>query len=132
MLAAIFEAILQLVLELLFETVGEVLSELGFNFFDKARRSATWNPVLIGAGYAFFGALLGLLSHFVLPHYLSPILALRVAGFVISPLFMGLMVCWVSWFVARRDRNEKFFVIDKFLHGLVFGVSYSIARAFVV
>lgn len=132
MLGAIFEGIFQIVLELLFEVAGELLSEIGLKSFENARRSATFGPLLFGTGYVVFGGALGALSYFILPRYLIPVTWLRTAGFIVSPLFMGLMLCLVSWFVTRKDRGEGFFAIDKFLYGVVFGVSYTVARSVVL
>jgi len=132
MLAAIFEVIFQFVLELVFEAIVEILSELGLNFFEKARKSKTIGPVLRGFSYIVVGVVFGILSYFVLPVHIMPNTVLRVVGMILSPGSMGLLLCLVSWIASRKDRNEAFWSIEKFIQGAVFGISYSLARTMAV
>lgn len=129
MLSALFELIIEFVVEIAFETIGEVLSELGFNFWEKARASPTINPILMVVVYAIFGAILGSISYFVLPGHLNFGVEFRIVSLAISPLIMGFMLCAVSYFISRKDRNEPFFSAAKFVQGVVFGLSYSLTRA---
>ena len=132
MLAAIFEVIFQIVLEFVFELVAEIVSEIGLNFLEKARQSKTIGPIFRAVTYIVVGVLLGLLSYFVIPVHILENSAVRIFGMILSPISMGLMLCLVSWFVSRKDRGEQFWSAEKFIHGVVFGASYSIARAFAV
>ena len=132
MLAAILEMIFQVVLEFVFEAIVEILSELGLNVFEKTSKSKTLSPVLRGVTYLVVGTLLGVLSYFVIPVHVLQNTFLRIVGMILSPISMGLMLCLVSWIVSRKDRNEAFWSTEKFIHGVVSGASYSMARAVAV
>jgi hypothetical protein len=132
MLAAIFELIFSLLLEFVFEAVFEGLAEVGLDSFAKARRSKTVGPAVRGLTYVVVGGLLGLASYFIFPGHVFQNIFLRVGGMVLSAISMGLVLCLVSWFISRKDRNEPFWSTEKFLHGVIFGGSYSLTRALVV
>lgn len=117
--------ILEIIFELLFEVGGEVVSEFGLSAYGKTRNS---NSIVVGFGYAIFGALLGLLTYSVFPHYLIQNEALSILTRLTSPIFLGFMLCLISWIISRRDRGEGIFRLDKFIHGIVFGVAYSLTR----
>ncbi|MGE3466400.1 MAG: hypothetical protein AB7J13_05655 [Pyrinomonadaceae bacterium] len=132
MLAALFEFIAELFIEVVLEGAVEILSEYGFDYFDKARGSRTFGPILRGVGYVLIGGILGVLSSFVIAARVVEYPALRVVGAIVSPLSMGLMLCLVSWFISRKDRHEPFWSTEKFIQGVLFGLSYSLTRAFVI
>ncbi len=132
MLAAIFEAIFQVILEIVFEIIGEILSEVGLNIFERGREFRSVSSVFRAFTYLVVGTLLGILSYFVQPFHLVENMSLRIIGMILSPISMGLMLCFVSWFIYRRDRNEAFWSKEKFIQGVVFGVSYSYTRIIVV
>ena len=132
MLAAIFELIFYFVIEIVFEAIGEMLAEGGLNVFGKARESRTVGPIFRTLTYVVVGSLLGILSYFVLPVHIVQSSFLRAAGSVISIVSMGFMLCLISWVISRKDRHEPFWSTEKFIHGVVFGASYSLSRAFAV
>ena len=129
MLTALVELIFEFVIEFLFEAMGEVAAEFGVSSWEKARGNKTFNSIILVVGYAAFGAILGLTSYFVLPQHLNFSRELRIASLVISPLGTGFILCFVSYFISRKDRNEPFFSLAKFVQGIVFGLSYSLTRA---
>lgn len=132
MLSALVEVLLQFLLEIVFSSVGEILSEVGFDLFEKARESRTVGPVFRGSTYLVIGCLLGVLSYFVIPVHVLQSSLLRAGGMVLSVISLGLLLCLVSWFVTRKDLGESFWSTEKFIQGVVFGASYSLTRAMVV
>lgn len=128
-MSILVEALLSLLFELIFEGLGEILAELGFDLFEKAKSSRTLGPVLRTAFYVVFGILLGICSYFVLPVHVVENQALRILGMFVSIAGAGAMLCGVSWFVSRKDRNEGLWSTSKFIQGVCFGAAYSLTRA---
>ena len=129
MLASILEFLFQIVLELILDVIVQILAEVGLNFLEKVIKSRTVSTILRGITYLVVGILFGILSYFVIPAHVLQNSVLRVAGIILSPIAMGLMLCAVSWFISRKDRNEPFWSTEKFIHGVIFGASYSLTRA---
>ena len=132
MLSALVELIFGFVIEIVFEAIGEVLSELGFNLWENSQGIPMISPILRGITYVVVGVLLAIISYFIMPVHVVDNRVLRIAMAIASIVSMGFMMCLVSWFVVRKDRYEPLWSTEKFVHGIVFGASYSITRAFVV
>src|SRR4051794_30542304 len=113
MIAALVEIIIEILLEALFEGILGSAFEIGLSQLEKAPRSARLGPVFRGLIYVAVGVLAGIISYFVLPAHLFTNTFLRIAGMITSPISMGLVVCAVSWFISRKDRNEPFWSTEK-------------------
>jgi hypothetical protein len=129
MLEAIFELLFQFVFEVVLEVAAEVLTELGFSRFARAANAARRNPLVAGIGYMVLGILLGGLSTWVVPGNIIQSETLRIVNGFLSPLFLGFMLCLISWIITRRDLGEGLFRLDKFIYGVVFGAFYTLTRS---
>lgn len=125
----IVEIIITFVLDMVFSGIGETATEAGLNSVEKKLESHSISKILRGFTYAVVGILLGIISYFVFPTQVLHNQILRVIGIIISIISMGLMLCFVSWLMTRR---ESFWSTEKFIHGVVFGAAYSVTRALAV
>lgn len=128
MIEAIFEAIFGFIIELIIELVGEAFIELGFNSTAEKLSSRTSNRLLAAGAYAIFGAVLGYLSLLVVPKIAFAGFALPVLYFLVSPVIAGFSLTFVSWLIRRGIRQTSWFSLDKFIFGVVFAITYSVAR----
>lgn len=127
-MSLIVEILFELVFEFVLEFVVEILVESGLYSAELRSKSRTPSPVTVAVGYAVIGGVLGALTVLLLPGYLIGDEVLRAGWRLLSPIALGLSLCLVSWFIKRRDLGEGFFRLDKFIQGVVFGVSYSVVR----
>ncbi|MFZ1701215.1 MAG: hypothetical protein WBO10_14200 [Pyrinomonadaceae bacterium] len=96
MLGAFFEFVFEIIIEFAVGLVVEVAAGSGFHFLEVARESKTFGPIVGVVGYVIMGAVLGLLSYFLIPVHVLQNNVLRIAGMIISPILMGLSLCLVS------------------------------------
>lgn len=120
-------------LELLFQIIGEVvlqivfeaLAELGLHSLAEPFRRPP-NPWLAAFGYANCGAAAGGLSLLAFPSHLVSSPGMRIAGLIITPIAVGLLMCAMGAWRARR--GEQLLRIDRFAYGYLFAVSLALVR----
>lgn len=118
------EFLLELLGELLIQIVVECLVELGIHSIGEPLRKPP-NPWIAAIGYALFGAIIGGLSLFVVPHNLMPE-AWRVANIVLTPLAAGLaMMAMGRWRARRGDTRLR---IDRFGYAYLFALAMALVR----
>jgi hypothetical protein len=132
MLTAVVEIIVAFVLELLAESIVELGAELGIHALDRGVRSKTAGPFLAAIFYGVVGITLGYFSSIVFPGRVVESPYLRIGLMAASAVSTGLMLCLISWFIYRKDRNERFWQAGKFVTGVIFGAAYSLSRSFFV
>ncbi|MFN0139301.1 MAG: hypothetical protein ACKVQW_04345 [Pyrinomonadaceae bacterium] len=128
----VFEIVLQFILDIAFTAFGEAAAEAGLNSLEKSLKHRTIGKVLRGVTYVVVGALLGIMSYFFLPIHVFQSQSLRLALMIVSVVSMGFVLCLVSWIMTRKRLNESFWSTEKFIHGVVFGMAYSLTRAWAV
>lgn len=132
MLSALVEFIFSFLLEFVFESVFEALAELGIDALEKARTSPVLGPVVLVLFYVVLGLAIGGLSSYILPVHIIDSPILRSTSSVVSSIGSGVVLCGVSWFVIRKDRNDSFWSTAKFIQGVAFGLAYATSRAVLV
>lgn len=128
MLEAIFELIFSFVGEFVLEFVLESLVELGFHGTAERISSNARSRLFLGAAYTFFGAILGFASLYMFPKIHFANAAVPILYFIVSPIFAGLSLTTVSYFINRGIRPVNWFETDKFIFGVLFAIGYAIAR----
>ncbi len=121
MLEFLFEIVGEIVLQILFEA----LAELGLRSLAEPFRRPT-NPWLAVFGYTLFGAAAGGLSLLAFPSHLVGSHGMRIANLIITPIAVGLLMCAVGAWRARR--GEQLLRIDRFAYGYLFAVSLALVR----
>jgi hypothetical protein len=132
MLEILVEFLVQLVFEAVLGLLGEMLAEAGITAFEKSSATTTIGAVLRTVLYIVFGGLLGMLSYFVMPQHFVNRADLRVLLSTLSSISAGLGLCLITWFIWRKHSDEGYWSTTYFVQGLMFGMSYSAARAGVV
>jgi len=120
-------------LEFLFEIVGEILlqgllealAELGLHSVAAPFRKPP-NPWLAAIGYAIFGAVAGGLSLWLFPSIFVTGEALRILNLVMTPIAVGLLMCAMGAWRARR--GQAVLRIDRFAYGYLFALSLALIR----
>lgn len=119
------EFLFELLFEFLLQIVGEVLVELGLHTVAAPFRRES-HPALAAVGYAFFGALLGAGSLWLVPHHMVRTPLLRAANLVVTPLAVGVcMSCLGAW---RARRGQAVYRIDRLWYGALFAFSFAAVR----
>src|SRR5882672_7588901 len=103
MLEFVIAALIEIFFEVIFQIAIEGLIELGFEAFVVPRRRRQRNPALVIFGLLVFGALVGLVSAWILPRRMFPAPAhLSGISLVLAPLATGAAM---HAFGARRRRR---------------------------
>ena len=121
MLEFLFQIIGEVVLQLVFEA----LAELGLHTLAEPFRRPP-NLWLAAFGYTLFGAAAGGLTLLTFPSHLVTSHGLRVANLIITPMAVGLLMCAMGAWRARR--GEQLLRIDRFAYGYLFAVSLALVR----
>ena len=128
MVEAIFELLFGFIGEFLLELVLEVLVELGFHGAAERVSGKARSRSFVGPAYTIFGVILGALSLIVFPKIEFANALLPILYFLVSPIFAGLSLTTVSYFINQGIRPVNWFEWDKFLFGILFAVGYSVSR----
>lgn len=128
MIEAIFELIFSVFGELILELIFEVLVELGFHRTAERISGRMRSRLFVGGAYGVFGAVLGAVSLLVFPKIHFADALLPALYFIVSPVFAGLSLTTVSYFINRGIRPVSWFEWDKFLFGVIFAVAYAVSR----
>lgn len=119
--------ILELFGELLLQVAGEVIAELiGHSIREPFRRSRPVNPWLAAVGYAFFGALAGGISLWLLPALFISAHWLRLVNLFLTPLVAGILMASIG--VWRQRHEQETIRLDKFSYGYCFALSMGLVR----
>jgi len=121
------ELILELVGEFLVQALGQALLEFGMHSLAEPF-SRQPNPYVAALGYALFGALLGGLSLWLLPHHLTPPGIARLANLALTPVAVGL--CMAAMGAWRARRGDPVLRIDRFSYGYLFALLLAVVRFF--
>jgi hypothetical protein len=123
------EFLIQILGELLLQMLGQLLVELGFHglagLFRRPQKYAP-NPWMDAIGYALFGALVGAVSLWVFPAYLTPIGVWRWLNFVVTPLMAGFSMVLLGKLRARR--GDPLLRMDHFAYGYLFALAVAVVR----
>ena len=119
------EFLFQIIGEIVLQIVFEALAELGLHSFAEPFRRPP-NPWLAAFGYTLFGAAAGGLTLLVFPSHLVTTDGLRIANLIITPIAVGLLMCAMGAWRARR--GEQLLRIDRFAYGYLFAVSLALVR----
>ena len=130
MIELIVELVFGFIGELALELILEVLVELGFHGTAERISSKARSRFFVGGAYVIFGAVLGGLSLLIFPKIEFASSVLPALYFVASPIFAGLSLTTVSYFINRGIRPVRWFEWDKFLFGVLFAVAYAVGRVF--
>jgi hypothetical protein len=125
MLEALFEILAEFLGEFLLQLVVEGLFELGLRSLAAPFRRRP-NPWLAALGYTLFGGLGGAFSLLAFPSHLISSRALRVANLAITPVAVGLLMCAMG--VWRARRGQPVLRIDRFAYGYLFAISLALLR----
>jgi hypothetical protein len=118
-----FEFLFEVLGEVLLQGVIEVLVELGAHAGGVRRPVKPWWAAV---GYAIFGAVLGWLSLLAFPSHLVQGEALRIVNLVITPIAVGLLMCAMgAW---RAKRGDAVLRIDRFAYGYLFALALAVVR----
>jgi hypothetical protein len=127
MLLGLLEILVELFFEAVFEFALEFLTLLVLRsiaaVFDTSEFT---NPLLACFGYVFFGAAVGGISIFFLPHPL--VHPSRVPGLsvIISPVLAGLGMSFIG--SMQRKRNKKVVRMESFGYGFAFAFGMALVR----
>lgn len=121
------EFIFEIIGEFLLQAAIEVLGELGLHSMAEPFRKPP-NPWLASIGYFIFGSIAGGISLLIFPTHLVAE-SLRVANLVLTPVAVGLLMCWLgSW---RAKHGQTVLRIDRFSYGFLFAFSLALVRFWV-
>lgn len=129
-MVVIFELLLELGLEILLSLIGEALVEVGFHSTAERISAGRKNVVVVGVAYAIMGAILGILSLYLMPaiEFRSGLFAFMY--FVAGPVAAGFGLSLMSWAINRGIREAKPFELKKFIFGVLFGAAFAFSRVF--
>ena len=117
--------LLEILGEILLQVLIEALAELGLHSIAAPFRKPP-NPWLAAIGYAIFGAAAGGFSLWLFPSNLVTGETLRVLNLVVTPIAVGLLMCVMGAWRARRGQPEL--RIDRFAYGYLFALSLALVR----
>ncbi len=86
------------------------------------------NPLLACVGYAFLGAVVGVVSLFLFPHPLVHRSRIPGVSLIAGPMLAGFGMSFVGSF--RRRRNQRVIQIESFAYGFAFAFGMAIVRFF--
>jgi len=119
------EFLFEIFAEILIQIIGQALAEAGLHTFNDWRNYKA-NPWLAGLGYALFGAIVGAITVWLLPHYMVHNEVLRKVNLLVAPVVAGgMMVLVGAW---RAKRGDPVLGIDRFAYGYVFALSLALVR----
>jgi hypothetical protein len=119
------EFLVELLLEFIIQVVGEALVELGLHSLAEPFRKPP-NPWLAAIGYTIFGAVLGGISVWIVPHHMVAGVAWRWVNLLVTPIAVGLCMSWLgAW---RSKRGQEVFRIGRFSYGYLFALSFALVR----
>ena len=125
----IFEIIFQLIFEVVFQTIAQLLIEVGLGrFVVWLKTKVEGDRVLLGTLYFLFGLILGGFSQFLFPEPIIKNYVVKALYFILSPILIGLSLCFFSWVINGKSLGDKFFKIEKFAFGFIFAVAFSLTR----
>ena len=119
------EFLFQIIGEIVLQIVFEALAELGLHSLAEPFRRPP-NPWLAAFGYVLFGAAAGGLSLLAFPSHFVSSHSLRIANLIITPIAVGLLMCAMGAWRARRE--EPLLRIDRFTYGYLFAASLALVR----
>lgn len=119
------EFLFEIIGEILLQVVLEALAELGLHSVAAPFRKPS-NPWLAAIGYTIFGAAAGGLSLWLFPVNFVVGEALRILNLVVTPIAVGLLMCALGAWRARR--GEVVLRIDRFAYGYLFALALALIR----
>ena len=127
----ILELVIQMVVEFLMASVVEALAEIGLGsvskLFNVENRSinvfAIIAYVLIGTSLGFFAAILDMEPIILKSQFL------RFAYMLLMPIMLGLSLSVIFDFMHKQAGEHKLIHWDRFIYGVLFGVSYLVTRS---
>ena len=123
----LFELLIGTIGEMVVQVFGQALFELGLHGLVEAfDRKKQRHPFLAVVGYGLWGAILGGLSLFVLPHSLIQKSALKWFNLICSPVAAGLVMAGIG--ALRRRRGQYLLRLDSFSYGFLFAMGMAIIR----
>ena len=127
MLEILIGPLLEFLGEVVFQIAIEALIELGFEAFVVPRRRRQRNPALVIFGLLVFGALVGLVSVWILPRRIFPAPAhLSGISIVLAPLATG--AAMRAFGARRRRRGRATSGLATFWGGAAFAFAMALAR----
>jgi hypothetical protein len=113
--------------ELLLQGIAELFAEfIGHSIKEPFRRPSPIHPWLAAIGYAFFGALAGAISLWLLPTLFITSHGLRLFNLFLTPLLAGLLMAWLgAW---RQKRQQEIIRLDRFSYGFCFALAMAVVR----
>ena len=119
------ESLFEIIGEILLQVVLEALAELGLHSVAAPFRKPP-NPWLAAIGYTIFGAATGGLSLWLFPENFVVGEALRILNLVVTPIAVGLLMCALGAWRARR--GGVVLRIDRFAYGYLFAFALALIR----
>lgn len=119
------ELLFQLFGEIILQVVIEALAEAGLHALAEPFRRPP-NRWLAALGYLLLGAAAGGLSLLAFSAHLVTTPGLRIANLIITPVAVGLLMCVLGAWRARR--GAPLLRIDKFAYGYLFALSLALVR----
>lgn len=111
--------------ELVLPLVWEIFAEFGLQSLVEPFRKQP-RPWVAAVGYLAFGAALGGLSLWILPHHLLGSQGLAVVSVALSPVVAGFgMAALGAW---RARRGQRVLRIDRFSYGYAFALAFGLVR----
>ncbi len=123
------EEILALLIQLVLEVGLQIFGSIGFDFATESRRKRDEKSEGDGCGwliaFAVFGAICGGLSLIFAPKLILPILGLRIANLLISPLIAGGLSYLVARYVWSARGSSP---THHFWRGFCFALAFGLIR----
>jgi hypothetical protein len=114
-----------ILVEIISQTVIEVLADVGIRSASGQKRPHV-HPLLAILGYAFLAGALAVFSLVFFPHHLIKNPDYRVAGLVISPLVVGILMAIRGGWLKRNEKEP--IRIDSFFYGFLFALVFAGVR----
>lgn len=125
LLGMLLEIFLEAFFEFAIESLGALILRGIAEVFDT---SEFRSPIQASMAYMFFGAVVGGLSIFFVPHPLVHPSRVPGISMVVSPVLAGLGMSLVG--SALRKRNKKVMRIESFGYGFAFAFGMAVVRFF--